>query len=147
MTQLEELTRGATVRGILPNHNVTVIDAKWHGTDVVELTYKDTNGQPHTEILFRDREPTLEVVTEGRPWSFDGDGGLLRLVSEAHRMFVGSSIRSLAGRPHLFSRTPSPSNYCRLQRNADSSATSVPSRVLTLGREKPSWRVSLFENW
>jgi SNF2 family DNA or RNA helicase len=86
MAQLEELTRGATVRGILPNHNVTVIDAKWHGTDVVELTYKDTNGQPHTEILFRDREPTLEVVTEGRPWSFDGDGGLLRLVSEAHRI-------------------------------------------------------------
>jgi SNF2 family DNA or RNA helicase len=86
MAQLEELTRGATVRGILPNHNVTVIDAKWDGTDVVELTYKDTNGQPHTEILFRDREPTLEVVTEGRPWSFDGDGGLLRLVSEAHRI-------------------------------------------------------------
>ncbi|MBF2035524.1 MAG: DUF3883 domain-containing protein [Leptolyngbyaceae cyanobacterium T60_A2020_046] len=86
MAQLEELTRGATVRGILPNHNVTVIDAKWHGTDVVELTYKDTSGQPHTEILFRDREPTLEVVTEGRPWSFDGDGALLRLVSEAHRI-------------------------------------------------------------
>jgi SNF2 family DNA or RNA helicase len=86
MAQLEELTRGATVRGILPNHNVTVIDAKWHGTDVVELTYKDMNGQPHTEILFRDREPTLEIVTEGRPWSFDGDGALLRLVSEAHRI-------------------------------------------------------------
>jgi SNF2 family DNA or RNA helicase len=86
MAQLEELTRGAVVRGILPNHNVTVIDAKWHGTDVVELTYKDINGQPHTEILFRDREPTLDVVTEGRPWSFDGDGSLLRLVSEAHRI-------------------------------------------------------------
>jgi SNF2 family DNA or RNA helicase len=86
MAQLEELTRGATVRGILPNHNVTVIDAKWHGTDVVELTYKDANGQPHTEILFRDREPTLEVVVAGRPWSFDGDGGLLRLVSEAYRI-------------------------------------------------------------
>lgn len=86
MAQLEELTRGATVRGILPNHNVTVIDAKWHGSDVVELTYKDANGQPHTEILFRDREPTLEIVTEGRPWSFDGDGALLRLVSEAHRI-------------------------------------------------------------
>jgi len=86
MAQLEDLTRGTTVKGILPAHNVTVIDAKWHGTDVVELTYKDTNGQPHTEILFRDREPTLEIVTEGRPWSFDGDGALLRLVSEAHRI-------------------------------------------------------------
>ncbi|MGI0485500.1 helicase-related protein [Pantanalinema rosaneae CENA516] len=86
MAQLEDLTRGTTVKGILPTHNVTVIDAKWHGSDVVELTYKDANGQPHTEILFRDREPTLEIVTEGRPWSFDGDGALLRLISEAHRI-------------------------------------------------------------
>lgn len=31
MAQLEDLTRGATVKGILPNHHVTVIDAKWHG--------------------------------------------------------------------------------------------------------------------
>ena len=86
MANLEDLTRGATVRGILPNQNVTVIDAKWHGSDVVELTYKDGNGQPHTEILFRDREPTLEIVTDGGAWRFDGDGALLRLVSEAHRI-------------------------------------------------------------
>ncbi|MEQ9624323.1 helicase-related protein [Coleofasciculus chthonoplastes] len=86
MAQLEDLTRGATVKGILPNHHVTVIDAKWHGSDVIELTYKDASGQPHTELLFRDREPTLDIVTEGQPWSFDGDGALLRLVSEAHRI-------------------------------------------------------------
>jgi len=86
MTQLEDLTRGAIVKGILPNQNVTVIDTQWHGSDVVELTYKDANGQPYTELLLRDQESTLEIVTEGRPWSFDGDGGLLRLVSEAHRI-------------------------------------------------------------
>lgn len=86
MTQLEDLTRGAAVKGILPNYTVTIINAQWHSTDVVELTYKDTSGQPHTEILFRDREPTLELVTEGSPWSFDGDGSLLRLVSEAYRI-------------------------------------------------------------
>jgi len=86
MSQLEDLIRGITVKGILPDCSVTVIDAKWHGSDVVELTYKDVNGQPHTEILFRDREPTLEIVTEGHSWSFDGDGALLRLVSEAHRI-------------------------------------------------------------
>ncbi|NJL41459.1 MAG: DUF3883 domain-containing protein [Leptolyngbyaceae cyanobacterium SM1_4_3] len=86
MAQLEDLTRGATVKGILPNHNVTVIDAKWHGSDVVELIYKDANGQPHTQLLLRDDESTLEIVIEGRPWSFDGDGTLLRLVSEAHRI-------------------------------------------------------------
>src|SRR5207245_2978513 len=27
-----------------------------------------------------------EIAVAGRPWSFDGDGGLLRLVSEAHRI-------------------------------------------------------------
>ncbi|GAB4324009.1 MAG: helicase-related protein [Leptolyngbyaceae cyanobacterium] len=86
MAQLEDLTRGTLVKGILPNHNITVIDAKWHGSDVVELTYKDANGHPYTEILFRDREPTLEIVTEERLGRFDGDGALLRLVSEAHRI-------------------------------------------------------------
>lgn len=86
MANLEDLTRGTLVKGILPNHHVTVLDARWHGSDVVELTYKDANGQPYTELLFRDRAPTLEIVTDSLPWSFNGDGALLRLVSEAHRI-------------------------------------------------------------
>ncbi|WP_448596340.1 helicase-related protein [Thermoleptolyngbya sp.] len=86
MVKLEDLIRGATVTGILPNHPVTVIDATWHGSDVVELVYKDSHGQPHTQLLLRDDEATLELVNEGRPWSFDGDGDRLRLVSEAYRI-------------------------------------------------------------
>ncbi len=86
MTKLEQLTRGASIKGILPNENVTAIDIKWYGNDVIELTYKDAKGQPFTELIFRDREPTLEILKEGGFWSFDADGGLLRLVSEAHRI-------------------------------------------------------------
>ncbi|EKQ69980.1 DNA/RNA helicase, superfamily II, SNF2 family [Leptolyngbyaceae cyanobacterium JSC-12] len=86
MARLEDIIRSTIVKGILPNQDVTVIDAKWHGSDVVELTYKDANGQPHTQLLLRDDEPTLEIVTEGHSWSFDGDGALLRLVSEAYRI-------------------------------------------------------------
>lgn len=86
MTRLEELTRGASVRGILPDGLVTVVDVKWIGTVAVELTYKDTAGRLANELIYRDREPTLELVTAGRPWSFDGDGGLFRLVSEAYRI-------------------------------------------------------------
>jgi len=37
-------------------------------------------------VLYRHDEPRLEVVEQGRPWSFDGDGALFRLVSEAHRI-------------------------------------------------------------
>ncbi|MBI3457804.1 MAG: BBE domain-containing protein [Candidatus Rokubacteria bacterium] len=86
MAKLEDLTRGATVKGILPDGPVTVIDAQWHGSTCVELTYKDAAGRPHTEFLFRDREPALEIVAPGRTWSFEADGALLRLVSEAYRI-------------------------------------------------------------
>jgi SNF2 family DNA or RNA helicase len=86
MAYLEDLTRGAAVRGILPDGLVTVVDVQWHGSAVVELTYKDASGRLGSELLYRDRESTIEIASVGRPWSFDGDGSLLRLVSEAHRI-------------------------------------------------------------
>jgi SNF2 family DNA or RNA helicase len=86
VARLEDLTRGATVKGILPDGPVTVVDVKWFGSTVVELTYKDAAGRLGNELLYRDREPALEIVTAGRPWSFDGDGALFRLVSEAYRI-------------------------------------------------------------
>lgn len=86
MARLEDLTRGASIKGILPDCLVTVVDVKWHGSAVVELTYKDPSGRLGSELLYRDREVTIEVVSAGAPWSFDGDGGMLRLVSEAYRI-------------------------------------------------------------
>ena len=38
------------------------------------------------ELLYRHDEPRIEIVEQGRPWSFDGDGALFRLVSEAQRI-------------------------------------------------------------
>ncbi len=86
MARLEDLTRGASAKGILPDCLVTVVDVTWHGSQVVELTYKDSSGRLGNELLYRDREPSLEIASIGRPWSFDGDGALFRLVSEAHRI-------------------------------------------------------------
>jgi superfamily II DNA or RNA helicase len=86
LARLEDLTRGASVKGILPDGLVTVVDVKWHGSSVVELTYKDASGRLGNELLYRHREPTLEIASVGKPWSFDGDGAMLRLVSEAHRI-------------------------------------------------------------
>ncbi len=86
MARLEELKRGAAVRGILPDCPVTVVDVQWFGSAAVALPYKDPAGKPGVELLFRDREPSLEIVEAGRPWSFDGDGALFRVVSEAHRI-------------------------------------------------------------
>jgi superfamily II DNA or RNA helicase len=86
MAQLEDLTRGATVEGILPDALVTVIDVEWHGDSAITLTYRDARGELGNQIVFRDSVGALKIATMGRPWSFDADGALFRLVSEAHRI-------------------------------------------------------------
>ncbi len=86
MGKLEDLKQGTQVKGIDPSGPVTIINVKWFGSDVVELTYRDQNGQPHTELLYRDRESELDVLEAGVPWAFDADGELFRLVSEAYRI-------------------------------------------------------------
>jgi hypothetical protein len=45
MAKLEDLKRGAAVKGILPDSLVTVVDVKWYGSAAVELTYKDPSGR------------------------------------------------------------------------------------------------------
>jgi SNF2 family DNA or RNA helicase len=86
MARLEDLQHGTLVKGLLPNSLVTIIDVKRHGLDCVELTYKDASGHLGSELLYRDRESTLEIASNGLPWSFDADGSLFRLTSEAYRI-------------------------------------------------------------
>ncbi len=86
MAQLEDITRGAVVKGILPDGFVTVVNVSWIGTVAIELTYKDSSGKLGNELVYRDRETELEILQAGKPWSFDGDADLFRLVSEAHRI-------------------------------------------------------------
>jgi SNF2 family DNA or RNA helicase len=84
--RLEDLQPNAAVRGILPDSLVTVVSVQWFGSEALELTYKDPTGRVANVLLYRHDDPRLEVVEHGRPWSFDGDGSLFRLVSEAHRI-------------------------------------------------------------
>src|SRR2546421_12620690 len=86
MSKLEDLQTNASLRGILPDALVTVVNVQWFGSEALELTYKDPSGRVANQLLYRHDEPRIEVVEEGRPWSFDGDGALFRLVSEAHRI-------------------------------------------------------------
>ncbi len=86
MSKLEEIKPQAALRGILPDSLVTVVSVQWFGSAALELTYKAPNGKVDNELLYRHDEARIEVVEQGRPWSFDGDGALFRLVSEAHRI-------------------------------------------------------------
>jgi len=86
MSKLEDLLPTAAVRGILPDALVTVVSVQWFGSEALELTYKTSLGRVANELLYRHDELRIEVVENGRPWSFDGDGALFRLVSEAQRI-------------------------------------------------------------
>lgn len=86
MVRLEDLSKGSIVKGILPDGFVTVVAVQWIGSECIELTYKDSKGRLGNELIYRNRESELELVESGRPWSFDGDPALFRLVSEAHRI-------------------------------------------------------------
>jgi SNF2 family DNA or RNA helicase len=86
MTRLEDLQPTAAVRGILPDQVVAVVSIQWFGSEALELTYKASSGRVANELLYRHDESRLEIVEYVRPWSFDGEGHLFRLVSEAHRI-------------------------------------------------------------
>ncbi len=63
-----------------------MVKVTWHGADTLTLLYRSAAGTVAEEVLFRDDEARVELVSQGRPWSFDGDGALYRLISEAHRI-------------------------------------------------------------
>ena len=84
--KLEDIRSQAVLRGILADALVSVVSVQWYGSEALELTYKTPSGKVANELLYRHDEARLEVVELGRPWSFDGDGALFRLVSEAQRI-------------------------------------------------------------
>jgi SNF2 family DNA or RNA helicase len=94
--RLEDLQPNVAVRGILPEALVTIVSVQWYGDNALELTYKDPAGRVSNEVLSRADEARLQVAEKGKPWSFDGDGKLFRLVAEAHRIRLA----------HLFDPVP-----------------------------------------
>jgi superfamily II DNA or RNA helicase len=84
--RLEELASGSSIRGVVPDAVVSVVAVQWHGTSAVTMTYKASDGRVADRLLYRSDEDQLEIVESGRPWTFDGDGELFRLVSEAKRI-------------------------------------------------------------
>lgn len=86
MTRLEDLARGAAVRGVVPGSTVTVVAVDWLGPSAVELTYKTPDGRVANRLLYRDDEPGLELLDRPAAWAFDGDGDAFRLVAEAKRI-------------------------------------------------------------
>lgn len=86
MARLEDLERGSIVRGVIPDMTISVVDVSWIGSNAVDLTYKDSAGRLGNQLLYRDNEPNLVIAEGGQRWSFEANGEMLRLVSEAYRI-------------------------------------------------------------
>lgn len=82
MAKLEEITVGSDVLGIVGNEPVSIVAVQWYGSNVIEITYKDTKGVPGTRLLYREDEGSITVKDNSLPWSFDADGEKMRLASE-----------------------------------------------------------------
>jgi superfamily II DNA or RNA helicase len=109
MARLEDLTKGALLRGVLTDRAVKVVEVDWHGSNAITLTFTDdSTGKPGQELLYRDDEPRLTVEQAGRAWSMDAEGALFRLVSEAKRIslaylfdpFLAVQTSNLDALPH-----------------------------------------------
>ncbi len=83
---LEDLQPYARVRGIHPQGFVTVASTRWLGSQAVEIRYRTPSGRVATKVVYRSDEPDIQAAGEARHWTFDADGRLFRLVSEAHRI-------------------------------------------------------------
>ena len=86
MTSLDDLSTGTRVTGLGGQGVAVVKSVQWFGQQAIKVIFEDAEGRLRESLLYRDDESTLELVEAGRPWSFDGDGELLRLVSEAYRI-------------------------------------------------------------
>ena len=85
MARLEELTPGSRLEG-LAQGVVTLVGVDWYASDATSITFRDDAGRLGQEIVYRDDEPRLVLQEAGLPWSFDADGELFRLASEARRI-------------------------------------------------------------
>src|SRR5215208_8124751 len=86
MTRLEDVRDGVFIRGITPQGTAKIVSVEWHADQAIKVIYEDGDGSVNSRLIYRYEEPSLEVVESGDPWAFDGDGTLLRLVSEAMRI-------------------------------------------------------------
>jgi SNF2 family DNA or RNA helicase len=86
MAHLEDITVGCQINGIARNETVTVVAIQWYGTAVLEITFKNSKGQLASQLLYRENEDSIEILDSSLPWSFDADGNLMRLTSEAYRI-------------------------------------------------------------
>ena len=107
MSKLEYLQPNEAVRGILTCCLVIVISLQWFCSEALDLTYKTHEDKPANELLYRHDENRIEVIEQGRTWSFNEDRGIFRMALEAHLVRLAHMFDPiLAVRTSMFDLLP-----------------------------------------
>ena len=88
MARLEDVTVGSTVIGLISRDAVQIVAVKWFGNAVLEVTFKNRQGQLASQLLYREDECRLEVQGDNFFWSFDANAEQMHLASEAYRIHL-----------------------------------------------------------
>lgn len=80
-----DLTKGQRLAGVIVDGEVAVVAVDVHGATSATLTYRTGGGKLDERIVTLDDLAGIDQVAETR-WSFDADGAMFRLASEARRM-------------------------------------------------------------
>jgi hypothetical protein len=131
MSRLEQLTPGASVRGLVAGTVAKVVQVEWFGDQAVKVTFEEPSGAVRNRLVYRSDESSLELAGSGRAWSFNGDGYLFRLASEAQRIHLAYLFDPyLALSTSLIEPLPHQIRCCRASRSASCSPTILA---------RPSW--------
>ena len=84
-TELSDLAAGMRLSGVVANSDVTVVAVQMHGTASATLTYRTADGQLGERLITVADLAEVSEVAESH-WSFDADGAMFKLASEARRM-------------------------------------------------------------
>lgn len=90
--RLEDLTTGTSLRGILPDAAVSVVNVQWHGSDACTLVYRTPEGRVADEILYRHDRRTCGRHSDGAPHkSAVGKREVANPVQHSHKPLEGAT--------------------------------------------------------
>jgi superfamily II DNA or RNA helicase len=85
MASFDEIKPGVRLEGLDPSGMAEVVQVSRFGPDALNLVFR-ANGKVGERLVYRGDEAAFAIIKPGRTYSFDADGGLLRLASEAYRI-------------------------------------------------------------
>ena len=92
---LSSIKAGDIIRGILLGQDVTIVSVQIIGSNVADISYRDQSGNTASQLLYESQENDLELVSDYRPFSFNGDGSDFRLAAEAYRISLAHLFDTL----------------------------------------------------